>query len=682
MAKSFVNQNLSDRSFRGEILIDANFTGADLRGCDFRNATLVGANFTSVTTGKSRRHIEILIAVNILLAPIFLIMPLISYGVIEATKIMFSLTIPSVLMIASAGVLLLGSRMSLFIGAIIGTGIGSCVSFCLLAYKAALQNNWLVAAGLSFVWIFLLSSYRTIYISITNCIKNDIGTQFQGANLTHAKFINAKLSATDFHKTNCNYVDWQGAKIDKNCIVPRPLRKEIIRNICTNLQAARNEDLTGESFENSYLVEVDLVDANLENANFCKADLRKAKLINANLESANLSGANLQDSKLIRANLQDSKLNSADLRNSELMNANLSNTQALGSNFVGANLTGACIENWWINPNTKFDDVICDYIFLNQNLNENGQIVYEPNSRKPAIGNFQQGDFTKLICQYLDSLDLIFRNGDDPKAFAFALQELLNNYPEAEIEFKSLDNLGDGDIVLRLIVGNQSIQKSTLHSFFTQASNLAKSFFAKPDSNDSNQLQSEIKQLKQKLEAKEQYIEILESRLTSRKQTLAQDDKVGNNFSLISITVTDIMFGRNKKTDVKAHGDVSGVAGDSISGVAGKDQKGIAGRDINGQVTVTIQQLRDSDTAEAPQLVELLTQLQTTIAESPDLSDKDKQKALKYLDNIGEIANKKDGDRNRIDELIDNILGVVSKAAKLLTPVQSIADSLRKLLQL
>jgi uncharacterized protein YjbI with pentapeptide repeats len=423
----------------------------------------------------------------------------------------------------------------------------------------------------------------------------------------------------------------------------------------------RSQDFSNTNFESIYLVDVDLVDANLQNTNLKYTDLRNAKLINSNLQHANLSGA--------------------DFCGANLVNANLSNAQVLGTNFTRANLTGSCIENWWINPNTKFDDVICDYIFLNQKLNENGQIVYDFNSRKPAIGHFQQGDFTKLIRQYLDSLDLIFRNGDDPKVFAFALQELLDNYPEAEIEFKSLDNLGDGDIVLRLIVGNQSIQKSKLHSFFTQASNLAKSFFTKTDSNDTKQLQSEINQLKQKLEEKDRHIEILETQLTPTKRTSSKDAKVGNNFSLISVIVQDSMFG-NKKTDINAGGDVSGVAGGNISGVAGKDQKGIAGRDINGHVTVTIQQLHDSDIPEAPQLVELLTQLQTAIAESPDLSDKDKQKALKYLDNIGEIANKKDGDRNRIDELIDNILGVVSKAAKLLTPVQAISDSLRKLLQL
>jgi hypothetical protein len=52
------------------------------------------------------------------------------------------------------------------------------------------------------------------------------------------------------------------------------------------------------------------------------------------------------------------------------------------------------------------------------------------------------------------------------------------------------------------------------------------------------------------------------------------------------------------------------------------------------------------------------------------------------LDKIGKLANDKEGDRDLIGMAIDGILNVVSKAAKLLTPVQTIAESLRKLLQL
>ena len=108
----------------------------------------------------------------------------------------------------------------------------------------------------------------------------------------------------------------------------------------------------------------------------------------------------------------------------------------------------------------------------------------------------------------------------------------------------------------------------------------------------------------------------------------------------------------------------------------------VAGGDISGVVKVTIQELRDSDTPEAPKLADLLTDLQKAISESNELAEPDKEKALKYLDKIGKLANDKEADRDMIGMAIDGILNVVSKAAKLFTPVQAIAEGLRKLLQL
>ena len=121
--------------------------------------------------------------------------------------------------------------------------------------------------------------------------------------------------------------------------------------------------------------------------------------------------------------------------------------------------------------------------------------------------------------------------------------------------------------------------------------------------------------------------------------------------------------------------DISLQAGGNMTGIT------VAGGDISGTVTLTIQQLRDSDTPEAPKLADLLTNLQKAINESTELVEKDKTQALQYIDTIGKFANNKE-DRDMIGTMIDKIINVVSKAAKLLTPVQAIAEGLRKLLQL
>ncbi|MBD2178376.1 pentapeptide repeat-containing protein [Pseudanabaena sp. FACHB-1998] len=651
MAKSFVNQNLSDRSFRGQDLTDADFTGANLRGCDFRDAILEGANFTAVITGKSRKQlvnltiIVVFIVGLVTVAFAFVVLGIIAFMAGDTSTFVF--VFPSAIVIAIVSILasMITQEVALS-SVVVGTFVFAVIAIITIIYQTFLRGDIASVIGWSFICYILLLYSFSVISSMVNSISEDIGTHFEGANLTRTKFVYSKLRETSFFNAICDYVDWQGSELH-HCDFSTSITNGVV-NFYANRKLGRNKDFKNINFERGCLVGADLVDANLYNAN----------------------------------------LNNTDLRYATLINTNLSKVKALGADFSGANLTGACIENWGINADTNFDRVTCDYIFLKMKSDENiweqdlkQEVTMAWGDRKPPSGFFQEGDFAKLIRQYLDTLDLLFRDGDDPKAFTFALQKLLSEYEDAQIQFGSLQNLGDGDIVLRLVVGGQQVPKSRLYSFFTQTKKLAQSFFSKGENQNFKQLESEIKRLKQTLSDKDRQISTLEVSRANTKKTSSQDAKVGNNFSLISVIVQDSMFG-NKKTDINAGGDVSGVAVGNISGVAGKDQKGIAGRDINGQVTVTIQQLHNSDAPEAPQLVELLTQLQTTIAKSPDLSDKDKQKALKYLDNIGEIANKKDGDLHRIDELIDNILGVVSKAAKLLTPVQAIADSLRKLLQL
>ena len=57
----------------------------------------------------------------------------------------------------------------------------------------------------------------------------------------------------------------------------------------------------------------------------------KIDLSDADLSGANLSGTDLSEAKLIGVNLRE---------------ANLSRVRALRTNFDGATLTGACIQEW------------------------------------------------------------------------------------------------------------------------------------------------------------------------------------------------------------------------------------------------------------------------------------------------------------------------------------------------
>ena len=65
-----------------------------------------------------------------------------------------------------------------------------------------------------------------------------------------------------------------------------------------------------------------------------------------------------------------------------------SNISPIDAQFNNAILTGICINNWQINHQTIFDNVICNYIYLDENKTE----------RRPIKGNFEAGVFANL-CQ-------------------------------------------------------------------------------------------------------------------------------------------------------------------------------------------------------------------------------------------------------------------------------------------
>ena len=95
---------------------------------------------------------------------------------------------------------------------------------------------------------------------------------------------------------------------------------------------------------------VDLLDAELSNANFAHADLSASILLEANLSHAQLQTANLSRAELWKANLSHANISQrANLSHADLTSANI--TEALlflanlsDANLYRANLTGAILQ--------------------------------------------------------------------------------------------------------------------------------------------------------------------------------------------------------------------------------------------------------------------------------------------------------------------------------------------------
>ena len=161
-----------------------------------------------------------------------------------------------------------------------------------------------------------------------------------------------------------------------------------------------------------------------------------------NLEQADLTWADLSCTTLRHANLKD---------------ANLSESLVLHADLTGAYLTGACLEAWNIDSQTILDQVDCQYVYLLRNQQE----------RRPSSGNFAPGEFTKLFQEVLSTVDLIFRNGIDWKAFLAAFKQVQVENEDTLLEIQSIENKGDGVVVVRVNVPLDA-DKNKIHGEFNK----------------------------------------------------------------------------------------------------------------------------------------------------------------------------------------------------------------------
>jgi len=227
-----------------------------------------------------------------------------------------------------------------------------------------------------------------------------------------------------------------------------------------NLRGANLQfgNLTHANLRNANLRNTDLQNTNLSGTNLSGADLRNANLNNANLSRTNLSGADLRNASLRNAKLVDAELSLADLSGTDLTQADLSNAdlqavQALGTEFMQAQLTGVCLRDWNINSETKLDEVICEYVYLLPNQQD----------RRPHNGYFANGEFAALFQKVLETVDLIFTEGIDWKAFLASFTELQAQYQDSNLSVQSIEKKNGGVFIVRLEV-NADVDKAIIEN--------------------------------------------------------------------------------------------------------------------------------------------------------------------------------------------------------------------------
>jgi uncharacterized protein YjbI with pentapeptide repeats len=583
--------DIRNTSFRGQCCEGWDFSRRDIRGCDFRDTKLNNANFKSVTAGRSERQLIIDILINGSIA--LIVGSTISFVIAGAFTFAGTFAGAAIVLIAvSATILVAGagkseceiSGLGSFIGAVSGafTGTGLTVEKLFRAGKIT-EGYFLFFLALGFLVIALIMIYKA-----AQQIQNSTGTSFKGAKMKGIDFSHAILNNCNFDDAETAYVNWYHAQGTRSTIDFNNPRMQLLISRKGNNSIHSDRDLS-----DLHLTEVELV-------------------------KANLSGADLT-----RSNLQ----------NADFTLTNLTNVKAGDTDFRNATFTGACIQNWTINTGTKFDQLICEHIFLTPDRN--------PQNRRPLSGSFEPGDFEKLVGKFADSLDFILRRGTDPVAFTQALNEFKQDNPEARI--KAIVDL-DADRALIQFTIPENSNKVEIHEVFQK-------LYA---------AQAEIRYLEGRLESG------LNETTNSRSMMRSLFAALKTNIKVIQANTPEGDLMPENRTQYQASGDVNIAQGKSAinTGIGAA-----AAGNISGTLNLSLATLKESEVPKVNELVDLIEQLRSAI-DSPDseLENRHKERALDYLNNLTKLA--KDQPENLITsarENLDDLADIAKKGSEIAT---------------
>ncbi|GET38889.1 hypothetical protein MiSe_36490 [Microseira wollei NIES-4236] len=509
MPQDFSGRNLRGRNFKGQDLTGANFSHADIRGANFTNAILKGANFSHAKAGLQHRWAIVLLIISLILSVLSGLLSVLAgflvalfftptvmkdYTIIpgvlilivlaaffiatirkglRAVVVLWAMTVPMTAVVSIALATIVprdaAATITILTPIIVAAAVAAAVAVAAIVATAAAVTELaavLVAATLTAVGVVLAAATLTwvgvvaaaaavatpvaavmvvvgIYIAwralagdekhafvrtIAVIFAATGGTSFRGAYLTDADFNQAILKNTDFRNANLTRTRFYEAR---------------------KLNLAR----LGDSILANQAIFNLLISGNGRDKSYTHANLRGANLIGANLTNANLKEADIVEATFQGANLEW---------------ANLTLTQAIGTDFTNAQMTGACLEAWNIENSTKLDNVDCRFVYLL----ENPKPGTDDRERRPSSGEFKPGEFTKLFEEVLNTVDLIFRNGVDWKAFVTAFKKVQVENEDTELAIQSIENKGDGVVVVRVSVPPDA-NKEKIHGDFMQNYQLA-----------------------------------------------------------------------------------------------------------------------------------------------------------------------------------------------------------------
>jgi uncharacterized protein YjbI with pentapeptide repeats len=429
------------------------------------------------------------------------------------------------------------------------------------------------------------------------------GTSFSGADLTNATFAYAHLKNTNFaasrqRPTLLNRVRWHGSEqLDRARIGNSNLQDSRVRQLVTTLNG-----------------------------------------IDQDFSNIDLWGTNLAGAQLHRANFKLANLNSATLQGAELQDASFRKAQCINTNFTGAHLTGACLENWNIGETTILKDIDCQYVFLKEKSDSYGNRERRPHNPDKV---FEPGDFEKFFQEMLDTVQILIRQGIHPQVFKETFEQIRAKYDLSSEAIQGIEKKGD-DVLVTMAV---------------------------PAGTDKGQLEQDFDELQAlKLEAAKT------QGLLEGERKRADDLKaimLGLTSTAPSVTVTTTAMNQSNNPNITT-GDGSFYAGGDVNLSGSTINLG----EISGQVSNQINQLPDA-APDQPNLKDLLTQLQAAVEADTELSEVEKKEALGEVAKLAEAGSQpKEGAMQRMAKrataALKSITESLSDASKLATACKTL----------
>jgi hypothetical protein len=224
-------------------------------------------------------------------------------------------------------------------------------------------------AGWFFYNVLVVPNTKLVKDSDWNEDRDYPSLSLRGRDLRGAVLIGSDLRGADFTGANLN-----DARLDRAILTRARFGCSLLRQ--------NPESHTWPKDECTWLQNVSLFEAQLQETDFTNARMQGAILLSANLQGATLDGTLLEDAVLIQAKLQGARVTAVDASRAYLEEANL-----IGARIEGTRFNGALVSR------TSFELAIMKRVSVDGSKGRPGLIVGENNNSGLYLADFTTEPF-------------------------------------------------------------------------------------------------------------------------------------------------------------------------------------------------------------------------------------------------------------------------------------------------